>query len=48
MYVYNGDCILHESECGDLEQNSIGHDYNMCYRSDLQSQFCTADSKKKN
>ena len=46
MHVYNGDCILHKNECGGLEQNSIGHDYNTCHRSNLQSQFCRADSKK--
>jgi hypothetical protein len=41
-----GDCILRKNECGGLEQNSIRHDYNTCHRSDLQSQFCSADSKK--
>jgi len=31
-----------------LQQNSVRHNYNKCHRSDLQSQFCRADIKKKN
>jgi len=31
-----------------FEQNSVRHNYNICHRSDLQSQFCTADIKQKN
>jgi hypothetical protein len=46
MSVYSGDCILHKNECGGLQQNSTGNDYNTCHRSDLQSQFCRADIKK--
>jgi hypothetical protein len=44
MYVDNGDHILHKMNIGRLEQTSVWHNYNTCYRSVLQSQFCRTDT----